>query len=384
LCTSAGSAELCLEKEGMVIAIAKIHICASPQIRILAQLLAIIKMKILIFFLLGMFSNVQGQELTEYLIFDKICAEANITGAVFSELDSMEIVGLRTFGFRNSETKEVVTSATLFEAASLSKPVFSTLVFRLSENEIINLDKPLIQYLPFEAVSDPRLREVTARHVLMHTSGLPNWTNKTDNVKLKFAPGSKFSYSGEGYLYLQRVIERITQKPIDELMMEYVFKPYNMTNSSFSFNDSLGNYAKPHDKNGNTLEKKLTGTSTSAASSLHSTIEDYSKFVIKFISDTTIFQKSIQVDKKMNLSWALGAGFEVQGSDTLVWHWGNNWNTFRSVFVYSLEKQKGYVLFTNSENGHRILQELNKLVFDQELQFPKWLGYKQITIANSR
>ena len=90
----------------------------------------------------------------------------------------------------------------------------------------------------------------------------------------------------------------------------------------------------------------------------------------------------MSVDKKKNLFWGLGCGYELHNSDTLIWHWGNNWNTFRSVFVYSLNEQKGYVLLTNSENGHRVLQELNRSMFNKTLQFPKWLGYKQTTIAN--
>jgi CubicO group peptidase (beta-lactamase class C family) len=342
------------------------------------------KASILIFLLFGLCSIAKGQKSSDSLSFQKICVEANITGAAFSEFDSSEILNLQVFGVRNSETKQPLLTTTIFEAASLSKPVFSALVFRLAENNLIDIDLPLEQYLPFEAVSDKRFKKVTARHVLSHSTGLPNWINKTDNVKLKFIPGSEFNYSGEGYVYLQRVVEHLTQKSIDELMIEYVFNPYNMTNSSFSFNDTLGNFAHPHDKKGRIREKKITGEFTSAASSMHTTIEDYSKFVMNYVTDTMIFNRSIKVDKKKNIFWGLGSGYEVHQSDTLIWHWGNNWNTFRSVFVYSLKEQKGYVLLTNSENGHSVLQELNKLVFHKELQYPKWLGYKQITITNKK
>ena len=340
------------------------------------------KTPVFILLLIGLSLETSGQESYDSLLFNKICAEANITGAAFSELDSSGVVELKTYGVRNYESKQPITTNTIFEAASLSKPVFSALVFKLAENQLINLDKPLTQYLPFNTVSDPRIKEVTARHVLSHTAGLPNWINKTENAKLKFDPGSKFSYSGEGYLYLQRVLEHLTQKSINELMTEYIFDPYDMVNSSFKFNDTLEDYAHPHDKKGNLLKKKLTGKYTSVASSLHTTIEDYSKFILKYKADTSIFQTTIQVDKKKNLFWGLGCGYELHNSDTLIWHWGNNWNTFRSVFVYSLNEQKGYVLLTNSENGHRVLQELNRSMFNKTLQFPKWLGYKQTTIAN--
>jgi CubicO group peptidase (beta-lactamase class C family) len=312
--------------------------------------------------------------------FEQVCTQGNISGAQLCTFSNAEISSPMSFGLRNVATNEEVTNTTIFEAASLSKPVFASLVYRLAEEDILDLDRPLAEYLPFEMISDKRMKEVTARHILTHSSGLPNWIKKTKKIKLKFDPGTDFNYSGEGFMYLQRVVEHITQQSLEELMVTYVFEPYGMDNSSFLFNDTLVDHAKPHDKKGLTQAKKLTQNFTSAASSLHTTAADYSKFLMHFVKDSMIFETMVEVDSKKGLYWGLGVGLEINESDTLIWHWGNNWNTFRSIFVYSTKEGRGYALLTNSENGHSVLQALNLLLHSESLQFPKWLGYQQIDV----
>src|SRR5271167_1564548 len=109
------------------------------------------------------------------------------------------------FGIKESTTGQPVTVETVFEAASLSKPVFAYGVLKLVEQGKLGLDVPLTTYLPKPYIAgDERLAKITARIVLSHRTGFPNW------------PGERFSYSGEGYIYLQRVVEKITGKPLNE------------------------------------------------------------------------------------------------------------------------------------------------------------------------
>ena len=336
---------------------------------------------ILLFFLTSAVNLLAQNNNGTTSIFEKICTEARVTGAVLVKLDSNEMKTPQVFGIRNAVTKEKITATTIFEAASLSKPVFAQLIFKLAENKVIDLNKPLVEYLPLKAISDNRFSKVTATHVLTHTTGLPNWIKKRKDAQLKFEPGSEFRYSGEAYRYLQRVVESLTNKSIDELMSEYIFQPYDMPNSSFSFNDTSLNCAIPHNSKEEPQIKKLTGRFASAASSLHTTIEDYAKFLLMVKEDTSFFSTTIEVDQKFHISWGMGVGIETQDADTIIWHWGNNWNTFKSFFAYSMEKQTGYVILTNSENGHSIMDEINKLILNTELQFPDWLGYKQRNIT---
>ena len=120
-----------------------------------------------------------------------------------------------------TSSAEVLFPDAIYEAASLSKPVLALGVLTLVQEGKLDLDRPLSTYLshayehqdnPFrpgatDAVSDPRFSKITARMVLSHTSGLPNWSHNGP-LTLQSDPGTKWSYSGEGYVYLQAVVNR--------------------------------------------------------------------------------------------------------------------------------------------------------------------------------
>jgi CubicO group peptidase (beta-lactamase class C family) len=135
-----------------------------------------------------------------------------------------------------------------FQAASLSKPVFARAVLKMAAQEKIDLDAPIVSYLPqgyfhrpypflpdFAAkstvVDDPRMAAVTARIVLNHSSGLPNWSDGP--LRFDFSPGDGWQYSGEGYVLLQRATETITQTPLDAWMEKTTLWPLAMSHSSY-------------------------------------------------------------------------------------------------------------------------------------------------------
>src|SRR5205823_3170598 len=100
-------------------------------------------------------------------------------------------------GTRDGKTDGPVRDDTLFPAASLSKPVFAYLTLRLVDRGVLDLDKPLYEYLPNQRIEqDERYKQITARMILSHTSGLPNWGGTP--LRLLFAPGERWSYSSEG------------------------------------------------------------------------------------------------------------------------------------------------------------------------------------------
>ncbi len=136
----------------------------------------------------------------------------------------------------------------IFQAASLSKPVFARAVLKMATQGKIDLDAPIVNYLPqgyfhrpypflpdFAAkstmVDDPRLAFVTARMVLNHSSGLPNWSDGP--LHFDFLPGGGWQYSGEGYVLLQRAMEAITQTPLDTMMEKTTLRPLAMSHSSY-------------------------------------------------------------------------------------------------------------------------------------------------------
>src|SRR5688572_4977868 len=125
-----------------------------------------------------------------------------------------------------------VTERTVFEAASLGKPVFAYAVMKLVDAGVLSLDVPLHQYMP-EPVSDERMKTITARMVLTHRTGFQNEVMPGQTLALQFTPGERFGYSGAGFLYLERVIEHLTGKELTALVQELVFTPFGMRDSGY-------------------------------------------------------------------------------------------------------------------------------------------------------
>ncbi|RZK90983.1 MAG: class A beta-lactamase-related serine hydrolase, partial [Hymenobacter sp.] len=150
-------------------------------------------------------------------------------------------------GVREAGTSQPVTAATTFEAASLGKEMLSYIALRLHDRHLLDLDKPLLHYAAYPRLrGQARAARITARMVLAHTTGLPNWAEdptspgwKTSALVVKYAPDSCWNYSGEGYTFLQKILEHITGKPLETLAAEEIFKPFGLKHSSFFWRDSF-------------------------------------------------------------------------------------------------------------------------------------------------
>jgi len=217
-----------------------------------------------------------------------IMEKAMIPGLSIAVVRDGKMMWTKGFGIRSAETKETVTDETLYEAASLSKPVFAYAVMKLVERGRLDLDKHLMEYVDDKYIEekfqrgeleDEHIRKITARMVLSHTSGFPNWRSQRQ-IRINFEPGEKWSYSGEGFVFLQRVVEKITGQASNDFMKKEVFEPLDMTHSSYlwekSFNDIT---AYPHSFMGNVLGKRKLNIGVSAAS-LHTTATDFGRFVM--------------------------------------------------------------------------------------------------------
>src|SRR5262245_21378397 len=118
-----------------------------------------------------------------------------------------EIVWAEAFGVRDKEANLPLTPETVFEAASLSKPAYAYVVLKLAEQGKLSLERPLVEYLGRDLnPSEPRFKEITARHVLTHTSGIEPQPGDSRPPKLDFAPGERFDYSPHGFDILQLAV----------------------------------------------------------------------------------------------------------------------------------------------------------------------------------
>jgi len=153
-----------------------------------------------------------------------------------------EVVWARNVGVSNAETRAPVADNTLFEDASLSKPVFAYLVLQLADQGVIDLDAPLVRYRRMDYLADhPWIDLVTARDVLRHSTGLPNWRRDPANETLVPAvkPGTRIDYSGEAIFWLQLVVETLTGESLDESMQRLLFGPAGMRDSSYTWSREL-------------------------------------------------------------------------------------------------------------------------------------------------
>ena len=181
----------------------------------------------------------------------------SLPGLAMATVEGGKVMWTRVAGLMNVEAKAPMREDSMFEAASMSKPVFAYVVLKLAEEKLIDLDRPLVQYLRPDYLSNhPDVDLITARHVLCHSTGLPNWRAKPEEkLTPAFKPGSRFGYSGEAYQWLQIVVEGITGAGVDMVMRSRLFGPAGMPLSTFGWNAEIARrsaygYKGPGDEEG--------------------------------------------------------------------------------------------------------------------------------------
>ncbi|WP_299443106.1 serine hydrolase [uncultured Aquimarina sp.] len=290
----------------------------------------------------------------------------------------------QTYGVKNTYTEEKVDTTTLFEAASITKPVFGFAVMRLAERGEIDLDKPLYQYLPFEVIAhDERYKLITARHVLTHKTGFPNWAWMNDDGKLdiKFTPGTDYNYSGEGFEYLKRVVAHITKKDINVLLKEEVLTPLGLEHTYFEKNEYLQKVVA----NGH-FDNMATRTQlpdrAGMAWSMHTEAKTFTNFLLglsdkKGLKPETYkqmfsIQTEVPKDKGENRpGWDEYFGLSIHMEKTpfgaTFGHGGNN-GDFKCLARMYQDLDMGFVVFTNSNNGDQLYNGLIEFLISGKIE----------------
>jgi CubicO group peptidase (beta-lactamase class C family) len=259
----------------------------------------------------------------------------------------------------------------VFQAASLGKPVFAWAVLQLAAQGALDLDAPVLSYLPggyehtsnpfvrgaghLDRVDDARLARVTVRMLLQHTSGLPNLPRSP--LVFEGEPGAAWRYSGEGYTLLQRAVEAIAGAPLDRIMAERVFGPLGMVGSGYP--PALHPVAGHHE-DGRPLPPPRFDAPV-AGTTLLTTAGDYGRFLAALLNDErtlrTIQSSSVPVPNGPGLAWGLGWGLANAGTRPLLWHWGSN-PGFRSFVMAAPDTGDAIALFTDSDGGMAAAPEL--------------------------
>ena len=284
-------------------------------------------------------------------------------------------------------------------AASFAKVVFACIVMQLVQEKIIDLDKPVVEYLAGTLVdykirgwkrgyedlrNDDRYKKITDRMCLDHATGFPNWQwyQADKKIKIKFEPGRRYGYSGEGLYLLQFVISQITGKDYETISQERIFKPLlGMMNTSQVWQQRFeNNICFRHSARGQPYDL-IKWNEASAGGSIRTTLADYTKFYtaaiqgkglskasFKEMMDSQIRIRSKQqfgpdtlIDNNENDHIALSYGLVIGLLKTLYgkafFKEGHNdgWGHYSICFI-----EKGIAIFmmTNNDNGESIFKEL--------------------------
>ncbi len=331
------------------------------------------------------------------------CAASDLSLAVIND---STVAYTATFGGKRPRTGGAGEPPTMFRAASLSKPVFAYLVMRLVDRNIVDLDTPLFRYLPRpvftyeeygELRNDRRYQAVTARLVLSHRTGFPNWRwqNTSGRLDIKFLPGERFGYSGEGYEYLQFVLERKLGKGLAQLAREEVFIPLGMTDTSFRLEERFeGRLAADLGHAPEFLVRKMR-SETSGAGSLLTTAADYAKFVVAVMtgkglsgrSAAEMLRPQVRIASRAlfgphaaepgeeadRLAWCLGWGRFATASGDAIFHMGQE-DGCENYAVAFLQEKVGLVILSAGEGREPISPRLAaRLIGDGYSPF-HWMG----------
>jgi CubicO group peptidase (beta-lactamase class C family) len=178
----------------------------------------------------------------------RLMSTHNVPGAALALIKDGRIVLETGYGFRDLETHAPVTTATLFNIGSISKSFTALGIAQLVDQHQVDLDTPVIRYIPDLRLSDPQVTQaVTLRHLLSHTSGLPadeQWPQRVpatrDGIVSEFAsmpitapPGTRFQYCSQCIVLAAYVLERITGQSWEDYTRTHIFAPLDMTRAAF-------------------------------------------------------------------------------------------------------------------------------------------------------
>jgi CubicO group peptidase (beta-lactamase class C family) len=339
----------------------------------------------------------------------RLMKAAEVTGAGIAIFNDGKIAYLKAYGFRDTEKSLPLTVDSVMTAASFSKVAFAYLVMQLVEEGKLDLDKPVYQYFPKplpeypsyrDLANDPLYKKITARMLLSHTSGFPNfrWINDDKKLNINFEPGSRYAYSGEGIELLQFVVETIANQPLQELMQAKVFQPLGMTRTSMVWQDRFeSNYANGYDEYGRSIGPERR-PKADAAGSMQTTPRDFAQFLLAVMNGKGLQPKTrelmlspqIQIlakhqfptmeniatdeNKAICLSYGLGWGLYWTPYGKAFFKEGHDvgWRNYTVVFDQS---KTGLLIMTNSANGEAMFKELIETLLKNSYTPIEWEGY---------
>jgi CubicO group peptidase (beta-lactamase class C family) len=328
--------------------------------------------------------QLEGRPVEEYTIRERM-AHWGVPGVSVAVIDGGEVAWTKAWGVKAMGTADPVTATTLFQAASISKPVAIMGMLRLVEAGRLELDEPVGSYLSSWAVPRHGFDEpVTLRRLASHTAGtnvhgFPGYARSADRpttagvlrgegntgaVVVELEPGRQYRYSGGGTTILQLVVEEVTGRPFEDYMAEAVLGPAGMSHSTFAQplpEDRWGAAAAGHRSDGSRVGEDWHVYPEKAAAGLWTTPADLARLAVEV-------QRSLRGESNAILSQEMtgvmlapvasdyGLGFATQPEIGRFGHGGAN-EGFRATLA-AFHDGRGLAIMTNSDEGAAVAQEL--------------------------
>ena len=313
-----------------------------------------------------------------------------VRGVSIAVIRDFKIHWARAYGTADVSAGTAVDTETLFQAASISKPVAAMAVLRAVQDGRFSLDTDINTILTSWKIEQSRWT-VTPRSLLSHTSGaddgfgFPGYAptaalptivqilngekpSNTGPVLFALPPGSGYKYSGGGVTIMQLAMTDVYAKPYHELLQELVLRPIGMTRSGYEqplSQERDRNAARAHGTSGQAMGTKWHAYPELAAAGLWTTPTDLAKFAMEI-------QLSLQGKSNKVLSpemarqmitpvgvgpFAVGLTIEKRGEGWYFSHGGSNWG-FRAQLIAHVSKGYGAAIMTNADRGSTLIDEI--------------------------
>lgn len=310
-------------------------------------------------------------------------------GLSIALIDEQGVFWSAGFGMADVNQQIKASSETLYRIGSVTKPLTALVMMRLHERGLVDIDRPVSDYLPGFSIRsrfgvEPR---ITLRALLAHHSGLPSdllagmWVNHPASLaelvgemrdeSLASEPETQYRYSNSGYSLLGRVIEVVTGKPYAQAMREVLFEPLAMEATKVS----VGREGVPGLAAGYNKDKPYPVLSLrdTPAGGISSSVTDLAKVLgMSFRNDNTYIQKetlaeifrtqypdlALDFGHQTGLGW-VKSGLDLAKGETVIWHTGGAFP--HQAFIAQLPEHKlGVVMLSNSMEGKQFMTELGR------------------------
>lgn len=345
---------------------------------------------------------------------ERLATIGKVPGVAVAVIENGKVAHVAAKGVRNAKG-DPLTPRTVMYAASITKATFAYYVMMLVDDGRLDLDKPISTYLPkplpeYETYADlanePRWREITPRILMTHSAGFPNfrWLNPDEKLDIKFKPGSRYAYAGEGVNLMQFVIEQGLGLKVGEEMDRRLFQPLGMTRSGMVWRDDFKTDLADGMKEDGTWEPHDDRSSVKAAGSLDTTISDMGKLAAAMASGWGLSAKARAELTKVSLpitsasefptftpevnpdnaKIGLGAGIGVVAFDGPQGHAfikGGHNDITDNILICVEKGQRCMVILTNSGVGQRIFPPLAKAALGETGAPWTWEYTRRLPVA---